>query len=103
MNEDLRTREYCLEILLSVLYKEEQSHILLKNVLDKCDDWEPARKAFLKKLTMGVLERKEELTYVLSQYMKKGSRIKPVTLGSRRACPGSSILWTAPPAFRRKS
>lgn len=78
MNEDLRTREYCLEILLSVLYKEEQSHILLKNVLDKCDDWEPARKAFLKKLTMGVLERKEELTYVLSQYMKKGSRIKPV-------------------------
>ena len=78
MNEDLRTREYCLEILLSVLYKEEQSHILLKKVLDKCDDWEPSRKAFLKKLTMGVLERKEELSFVLSAFMKKGSKVKPV-------------------------
>jgi 16S rRNA (cytosine967-C5)-methyltransferase len=78
MNEDLRTREYCLEILLSVLYKEEQSHVFLKKVLDKNDDWEPSRKAFLKKLTMGVLERKEELSFVLSQFMKKGSKVKPV-------------------------
>lgn len=79
MKEDLRTREYGLEILLSVLTKEEQSHVLLKNVLNKCDDWEPSRKAFLKKLVMGVLERKEELEYVLSLYMKKGnSKVKPV-------------------------
>ena len=49
MNEDLRTRELCLDILLSVFRGEEHSHILIKGVLDKYDDWEGSRKAFLKK------------------------------------------------------
>ena len=69
--EDLQIREYSLEILLPVFRGEEQSHTLLKAVLDKNDDWEPGRKAFLKKLTMGVLERKTELDYCLQQFLKQ--------------------------------
>ncbi len=79
MNEDLRTRELCLDILLSVFRGEEHSHILIKGVLDKYDDWEGSRKAFLKKLTMGVLERKVELDYVISQFSTVPvSKMKPV-------------------------
>lgn len=69
--EDLQTREYCFEILLPVLRGEEYSHVYLKAVLDKNDDWEPGRKAFLKKLTMGVLERKTTLDYCLQRFLKQ--------------------------------
>ena len=79
MNKDLEVREVSLEILKKVLYENEQGHRLIKAVLDKNNDWESARKAFLKKLTLGVLERKEELEYVLSLfYQKNAKRMKPV-------------------------
>ncbi|MCR4814699.1 MAG: 16S rRNA (cytosine(967)-C(5))-methyltransferase RsmB [Lachnospiraceae bacterium] len=79
MNEDLRTRELCLDILLAVSRGEEHSHVLIKGVLDKYDDWDGSRKAFLKKLTMGVLERKVELDYVISRFSSTPvSKLKPV-------------------------
>ena len=79
MNEDLQVRELSMEILLAVMRGEGQSHILLKDVLDKYDDWEPGKKAFLKKLTMGVLERKVELDYVISGYCHQPlNRMKPI-------------------------
>lgn len=79
MNEDLIVREMSLLILLSVFRGEEHSHVLLKGVLDKNDDWESSRKAFLKKLTMGVLERKVELDYIISQFSNVPvNKLKPV-------------------------
>ena len=74
MNKDLEVREVSLEILKKVLYENEQGHRLIKAVLDKNNDWESARKAFLKKLTLGVLERKEELEYVLSLFYQKNAK-----------------------------
>ncbi len=77
--EDLQTREYALTILREIEKGEEHSHVLIKGVLDKNDDWESARKAFLKKLVMGVLERKNEMDYIIGLYSKTPiSKIKPV-------------------------
>ena len=79
MKEDLQIRELSMDILLTALKGEEHSHVLIKAVLDKYDDWESGRKAFLKKLTMGVLERKVELDYVISLFSKTPvSKMKPL-------------------------
>ena len=81
IKEDLQVREICLEVLLSVFRQEEFSHVLIKGVLDKNDDWEPGKKAFFKKLTMGVIERKTELDYVISKFCRQPiPRIRPVLL-----------------------
>ena len=77
--EDLQTREYALLILREIEKGEEHSHVILKGTLDKNADWESARKAFLKKLVMGVLERKIELDYIISLYSDTPlKKIKPV-------------------------
>ena len=79
IKEDLQVREISMEVLLSVFRQEEFSHVLIKGVLDKNDDWEPGKKAFFKKLTMGVLERKTELDYVISQFCNQSiARMRPV-------------------------
>ena len=77
--QDLQIREACLETLLPVLKGEEFSHVLIKAVLDKNDDWEGSRKAFYKKLTMGVIERRIELDYCISRFCNHPmNKLKPV-------------------------
>ena len=77
--EDLETREYAALILREIEKGEQHSHVLIKGVLDKNDDWESARKAFLKKLVMGVLERKIEMDYIISLYSNTPvKKIKPM-------------------------
>ncbi len=77
--QDLQVREICLEVLLPVFRGEEFSHVLIKGVLDKNDDWEGAKKAFFKKLTMGVIERKIELDYCIGRFCSHPvNKLKPV-------------------------
>ncbi len=79
MDRDLQVRELSMDILLAVFKGEEYSHVLIKQVLDKYDDWESGQKAFLKTLTMGVLERKYALDYVINTYSSTPvSKMKPL-------------------------
>lgn len=77
--QDLQIREACLETILPVMKGEEFSHVLIKAVLDKNDDWEGSQKAFYKKLTMGVIERRIELDYCISGFCNHPiNKLKPV-------------------------
>ncbi|MCR5755014.1 MAG: 16S rRNA (cytosine(967)-C(5))-methyltransferase RsmB [Acetatifactor sp.] len=61
-------REIVLDTLLSLERGEALSHNVLKAVLDKYDFLDGRDKAFIKRLTEGVLERKIELDYYLDEY-----------------------------------
>ena len=62
----INTRALVLDILLEMEKGQEYGSLLLKNVLDKYDYLESRDKAFIKRLTEGVTERRIQLDYVLS-------------------------------------
>ena len=76
----LGEREAVLEILTGIREKGTYSHIAVKEMLDRCerDGMDRRQRAFVKRLTEGVIERRIELDDVLRQYAKKGARIRPV-------------------------
>ena len=73
-------REAVLEILARVRESGEYSHIAVKEVLDRCEreGMDRQQRAFVKRLTEGVIERRIELDDVIRKFSKKGVRIKPV-------------------------
>ena len=78
-NEELLIRKLALEILLAVDRQEEMSHIITKAVLDKYDYLDGKKKAFIKRLSQGCLQRKTEMDYVISLYSKTPvHKLKPV-------------------------
>ena len=60
--DDLLLRQLVLETLLEVSSKGEYINIVLKGVLDKYNYLDSKKKAFMKKLATGCLERKIELS-----------------------------------------
>ena len=81
MNE----REIVLEILSAVLERGEYSHLLLQAVLDKYAYLDKRQRAFISRLTEGVLERKISLDYVLNHYSRTPVRkMKPMIRNSLR-------------------
>lgn len=77
--DDLLLRQLVLEILLEVNSKEEYSNVVLKGVLDKYNYLDGKKKAFIKKLAIGCIERKIELDYVIDCFSKtKTGKMKPV-------------------------
>ena len=73
-------REAVLEILTRIRESGDYSHIAVKEVLDRCEreGMDRRQRAFVKRLTEGVIERRIELDDVIRKYTKKGVRIKPV-------------------------
>lgn len=76
----LGEREAVLEILTGIREKGTYSHIAVKEMLDRCEreGMDRRQRAFVKRLTEGVIERRIELDEVLRRYTKKGARIRPV-------------------------
>lgn len=66
----INTRALVLDILLEMEKGQEYGSLLLKNVLDKYDYLESRDKAFIKRLTEGVTERRIQLDYVLGRFSK---------------------------------
>ena len=73
-------RDAALEILTRIRESGDYSHIAVKEVLDRCEreGMDRRQRAFVKRLTEGVIERRIELDDVIRKYTKKGVRIKPV-------------------------
>lgn len=77
--DDLLLRQLVLETLLEVSTKGEYINVVLKGVLDKYNYLDGKKKAFIKKLATGCLERKIELDYVIDCFSKtKTNKMKPV-------------------------
>lgn len=77
--EELLLRRLAMEILLEAEKEKEFGNTILKNVLDKYDYLDGKKKAFVKKLAMGCIERKIQLDYVIDLYAKtKTPKMKPV-------------------------
>ena len=75
----INTRALVLDILLEMEKGQEYGSLLLKNVLDKYDYLESRDKAFIKRLTEGVTERRIQLDYVLGRFSKTPSaKCKPL-------------------------
>ena len=64
MNE----REIVLQILSAVLEEGAYSHLLLQAVLDKYAYLDKRQRAFISRLTVGVIERKISLDDILNHY-----------------------------------
>ena len=73
-------RDAVLEILTGIREKGTYSHIAVKEMLDRCEreGMDRRQRAFVKRMTEGVIERRIELDDVLRRYTKKGARIRPV-------------------------
>ena len=66
MAEDIR--EIALETLLALEREEQYSSRLIKDVLDKYNYLAPRDKGFIKRVTEGTLERRQELDYYLDHF-----------------------------------
>ena len=77
--DEILLRRLCAEILVETTRRQEFGNIILKEVLDKYNYLDGKKKAFIKKLATGCLERKIELDYVIDCFSKtKTSKMKPV-------------------------
>lgn len=77
--DDLLLRQLVLETLLEVHTKDEYINVVLKGVLDKYNYLDGKKKAFIKKLATGCLEREIELDYIIDCFSKtKTNKMKPV-------------------------
>lgn len=78
-NYAVNIRELVVEILLSIDKGEEQSHILIKNVLDKYDYLPQADKNFIKRTVTGTLEWRVRIDYIINQFSKTPvNKMKPL-------------------------
>lgn len=81
MNE----REIVLQILSAVLEEGAYSHLLLQAVLDKYAYLDKRQRAFISRLTVGVIERKISLDYILNHYSRTPvKKMKPMIRNSLR-------------------
>lgn len=78
-NDELLLRRLSMDILLEAAKENTFGNNVLKQVLDKYDYLDARKKAFVKKLAMGCLERQIQLDYVIDLYAKpKTAQMKPV-------------------------
>lgn len=73
-------REAVLEVLTGIREQGTYSHIAVKDMLDRCEreGMDRRQRAFVKRLTEGVIERRIELDDIVRRYTKKGVRIRPI-------------------------
>ena len=66
----MNLRELVLDMLMELEKGKVYSNILIRNVLDKYDYLPAKDKAFIKRVTEGVLERRIQIDYVINAYSK---------------------------------
>ena len=73
-------REAVLAILSRIREEGTYSHIAVREMLDQCEreGMDRRQRAFVKRLTEGIIERRIEIDNVIRTYTKKGVRIRPV-------------------------
>ena len=77
--QTVNEREIVLRILLDNEQKGTYSHLLIREALDKYKDLPDNQRAFMKRLTEGVLERRIELDTVIDRFSKKpAASLRPV-------------------------
>lgn len=75
----MNIREIVLDMLMELSKNGTYCHLLIRDVLKKYNYLEQRDKAFIKKVTEGVIERKIELDYVINLFSNtKVSKMKPL-------------------------
>lgn len=76
---DMNEREIILDILLELSGEKEYSNVLITAVLEKYDYLDSRKKAFIKRVSEGTIERRIQIDYVLNLYSKTPVRkMKPL-------------------------
>ncbi|MCI7493034.1 MAG: 16S rRNA (cytosine(967)-C(5))-methyltransferase RsmB [Lachnobacterium sp.] len=79
MTDSVNTRELVLEMLIEIIEKNQYSHLILRDVLDKYQYLSKQERAFMTRLTEGTLEHLIELDYIIDSYSKtKVRKMKPM-------------------------
>lgn len=75
----MNVREIVLDMLMELSKSDTYCHLLIRDVLKKYNYLEQRDKAFIKKVTEGVIERKIELDYVINLFSNtKVNKMKPL-------------------------
>ncbi|SER45944.1 16S rRNA (cytosine(967)-C(5))-methyltransferase RsmB [Lachnobacterium bovis] len=79
MASNVNTRELILDILIEIIEKEEYSHIILRQVLEKYQYLDKVDRAFITRITEGTLENLIKIDYIINQFSKvKVKKMKPL-------------------------
>ncbi len=79
MTDSVNTRELVLEMLIEIIEKNQYSHLVLRDVLDKYQYLSKQERAFMTRLTEGTLEHLIELDYIIDSFSKtKVKKMKPM-------------------------
>ena len=79
MTNGVSVRELVLDILIEVNEKEQYSHLVLRDVLNKYQYLEKQERAFLTRLTEGTIEHMLEMDFIINSFSKvKVRKMKPL-------------------------
>ena len=79
MADNVNTRELILDMLIEIIEKEEYSHIVLRQVLEKYQYLDKVDRAFITRITEGTLENLIKIDYIINQFSKvKAKKMKPL-------------------------
>lgn len=79
VTDSVNTRELVLEMLIEIIEKNQYSHLILRDVLDKYQYLSKQERAFMTRLTEGTLEHLIELDYIIDSFSKtKVRKMKPM-------------------------
>lgn len=79
MTNSVNLRALALDMLIEVNEKNQYSHLLLRQVLDKYQYLTKQERAFLTRLVEGTIERQLEMDYILNAFSKtKVHKMKPL-------------------------
>lgn len=79
MTDSVNLRAIVLDILMEVNEKGEFSHLLINNALTKFQYLDKNKRSFITRVTLGTIENKIELDYIIDQFSKTAVRkMKPL-------------------------
>jgi len=79
MTNGVSVRELVLEILIEVNEKEQYSHLVIRDVLNKYQYLEKKERAFLTRLAEGTIEHMLEMDFIINSFSKiKVKKMKPL-------------------------
>ena len=79
MTNGVSVRELVLDILMEVNEKEQYSHLVIRDVLNKYQYLEKQERAFLTRLAEGTIEHMLEMDFVINSFSKvKVNKMKPL-------------------------
>ena len=79
MTDSVNLRAVVLDILMEINEKGEFSHLLINNALTKYQYLDKNKRAFISRLSLGTIENRNELDYIIGQFSKTPVRkMKPL-------------------------